>query len=300
MAEFLRANILDAHTMATEVVPYDLPISPLSHLIITIEGTNEEATEVTIAQILAFLNSVAILHTGRQIINLESEDLAALNLYLFGSGGQALAPEASDTQHMAYTLIVPFGRTLFNPDECYPATRRGEFVIVLDTTVPDTTFVNAVISISAVTLPEASPTHHLKATLLSIGAPGATGEQDVVLPIGNDLLALLIGMTSFAGAAEFLFGADDLRLLFDNKELQIVSSKAPELIGEMMLRAPGTVRSTPLQAGLIPNTYTWMDFDPTRDGTFMIDTRPAARIKLRVNFGVNEALNITPLELVTV
>ncbi len=299
MAEFIRSNVLDAHTMATEVVPYDLPVSPLSHLIITMEG-HCITDEATVAELLAFINSVAILHTGRQIINLESEDLAALNLYLFGTAGLSNNPHFGTTTYLSYTFVVPLGRTLFNPDECFPATTRGEFVCVLDTTVPTGSWQGGLISISAVNLPDATPSRHLKATLLSIAAPGATGENDVILPIGNDLLACLIGMTSMGGDADELWGVDDARLLFDNRELAIVSSKAPELAGEMMSRVAGTVRAIPAQADIIPAKYLWMDFDPTRDGEYMIDTRAAARLKLRLNMGVNEALNITPVELVTV
>ncbi len=299
MAEFIRANILDAHTMATEVVPYDLPVTPISHLVITMEG-HCITDEATIAELLAFINSVAVLHTGIQIINLESEDLAALNLYLFGTGGLSNNPHFGTTTYLAYSIIVPFGRTLFNPEECFPATRRGEFQLVLNTTIPTGSWQGGLISVSAISLPDATPTRHLKATLLSIAAPGATGENDVILPIGNDLLACLIGMTSMGGDADELWGVDDARVLFDNRELKIVSSKAPELAGEMMTRVAGTVRAIPAQADIIPAKYLWMDFDPTRDGAYMIDTRAAARLKLRLNMGVDEALNITPVELVTV
>jgi hypothetical protein len=299
MAEFIRSNILDAHTMATEVLTEDLPVTPISHLVITMEG-HCITDEATIAELLAFINSVAILHHGVQIINLESEDLAALNLYLFGTAGLSNNPHFGTTTYLSYSLIVPFGRTLFNPEECFPATRRGEFQIVLDTTIPAGSWQGGLISLSAVSLPEATPARHLKATLLSVAAPGATGENDVILPIGNDLLACLIGMTSMGGDADELWGVDDARVLFDNKELGIVSAKAPELAGEMMTRVAGTVRAIPAQADIIPAKYLWMDFDPTRDGQYMIDTRAAARLKLRLNMGVNEALNIVPVELVTV
>ncbi len=299
MGELIRANILDAHTMATERVPYDLPVTPLSHLLITVEG-HSATDEATVADILAFINSVSVLHNGAQVLNLEGEDLAALNLYLFGSAGFHFDPHFGTTTYLSYSLVVPFGRKRYDPTECFPATRRGEFQLVLDTTVPATSFTGALISVSAFSLPDASPTHHLKATLLSVGAPGATGEQDVVLPIGNDLLACLIGMTTCGEDASELWGVDDARLLFDNREHHIVSAKAPELAGEMMSRVAGTVRSIPAQAGIVPNNYIWMDFDPTRDGEYMIDTRAAARLKLRLNMGVDEALNITPVELVTV
>lgn len=299
MAEFIRSNIIDAHTMATEVFTEDLPINPISHLILTIEGTNVAATEVTIAQILAFINLITVRHTGIQVINLQSEDLALLNLYLYGSGGQALAPEDTTNQHMAYSLIIPFGRKIFDPEECFPATRKGEFQITLDTTIPDTTFKSAVLSLSAVQLPEATPTRHLISTLFSITDPGAAGEQDIDLPIGNDILAVFLRLAAFPGATEFIFTVDDIRLLYDNMERGIASAKTVELLGEMISRAPGTIRSTPLQAGLIPNKSLWMDFDPTRDGAYMIDTRGASRVHLRANYGEAGAIFIAPLELRT-
>ena len=91
MANFIRSTILDARTMGTEVFTLDLPVNPISHLILTVEGYNA-TNEATIAEILADFNSIRVRHTGVQIIDLESEDLAALNLYLYGSGGLALAP----------------------------------------------------------------------------------------------------------------------------------------------------------------------------------------------------------------
>jgi hypothetical protein len=300
MDEFIRSTILDAHTMATEVKTYDLPINPISHLILTIEGQELGVSEASISDILGFINLITVRHTGIQVINLEAEDLALLNLYLFGSGGLALAPGADATKYLSYSLIIPFGRKLYDPEECFPATRKGEFQITLDTNIPVTTFENALINLSAVQLPGATPTRHLVSTLFSITNPGDTGEHDIDLPIGNDLLACLIRMTSFPANGAFAFGLDDLRLLFDNRELDIVSSKAPELAGEMINRVAGTVRSIFDQLGLIPNTCIWMDFDPTRDGTYMIDTRPAARVHLRVKYGVDEAVYITPLELRTI
>ena len=296
MAEFIRSTILDAHTMATEVKVIDLPINPISHLILTIEALNA-TDEATITEILGFINKIEIRHLGITALSLESEDLAALNLYLYGSGGLALAPAAADNQHLSYSLIIPFGRTPYNPAECFRPTRKGEFQLSLDTIVPATSLDAALLSVSAIELPGASPTSFLKTSLLSVIAAGATGEQEVDLPIGNPILACLIGMTSFPGASEFLFGADDLRIKVDNKELNIVSSKAPELAGEMIFRVRGTVRSDAAQGGLVPNTYIWMDFDPTRDGNYAIPTAGASRVHLLLNKGVDEALNVVTLEL---
>ncbi|MBA7557853.1 hypothetical protein ES705_50631 [subsurface metagenome] len=83
-------------------------------------------------------------------------------------------------------------------------------------------------------------------------------------------------------------------------ERGIASAKTVELLGEMIARVNGTVRSTVLQGGLIPNKCLWMDFDPTRDGQYMIDTRGASRVHLRANYGEAGAIFVAPLELRTI
>lgn len=299
MAEYIRSNILDARTMATEVLVKDLPINPISHIIVTIEALNA-TDEATIAEILGFINRITVTHKGIAIYNLTSEALAAANLYHFGSGGLAIAPVATDNQHLGYSIIIPFGRKLYDPTECFHATRRGEFQISLDTTIPATSLDGALISISAVELPDASPTHYLKSVQQSVSAPGSTGDHDIEIPIGNQLLALIVGMASFAGASEFLFGIDDFRLLANNQELNIVSAKAPELLGEMINRVRGTVRSDAAQGGLVPNTHLWLDFDPTGDGMYAVETDGLSDLKLRGFYGVDEATTVTPIELVSI
>lgn len=297
-AAFTRSTVLDGHTMATEIKEVGLPAEPLSHLIFTMEFYNA-TDEATMPEILGFLNKFSVLDKGVGILSLESEALACLNLYLFGSGGLRQAPEGTDNQHNTYGLIVPFGRNLYNPEECYPERKKGDVVLQLDTTVPATTLDNALISVSAIALPDATPSRYLKCTQRNLSAPGATGTFDAELAIGNDLLALLIGMTSFPGASEYLYGGDDFSLLMDNRQEAIVSAKAPELVTEMINRVAGTVRAIAAQNNLIPATHLWMDFDPTRDGQFAIDTRPATDLKLRTNYGVNEALTVSQIELVT-
>ncbi len=296
--QFLRSVILDAHTMATEVKTVELPSDPLSHLLFTVEFYNA-TDEATFAEILGFINKISVLDKGGSIISLESEALACLNLYLYGAGGIRIAPVSGDNQHDAYGLIIPFGRRTFNPDECYPGRKKGDVTLVLDTTVPATTLDNALISISAVALPDATPSRYMKATQRNLSAPGATGEFDAELAMGNDLLALLVGMTSFAGASEYLFGADDLSLIANNRQEAIVSAKAPELFTEMLPRIGGATRLLAGMGGLIPATHTWMDFDPTRDGEFAFATDGLTDLKLRIGYGVNEALTVSQIELVT-
>lgn len=297
--KFLRSVIMDARTSATEILPIDLPINPLSHLILTIEGLNA-TDEATYAEIIAFINSVKVTHRGRSIISLEGEDLAAQNLYLFGSPGFMLHPIATDNLHRAFSLIIPFGRTLFNPDECYPGTRKGEMQCTLDLTALATSIDNGLVSLEAVELLDASPTKYLKSTLLSVSAPGATGDSDVELPIGNSLLAVLIGMATFPTTSSFAFGVDDFKLLVDNVEHEYASARAPGMLADMMIKHPIFYRALAAQLAPVPAGYLWADFDPNGDGEYAVQTEQYSSVKARLTYGVDEAINVIPLELVSV
>lgn len=290
---------MDARTSATEIHTVDLPINPLSHLIFTIEGLNA-TDEATFAEIIAFINTIKVTHRGRSIVNLEGEDLAALNLYLFGSPGIMLNPIATDNYHRAYSLIIPFGRKLFNPDECFPGTRKGEMQFTMDMTALATSIDNGIISLESVELMDASPTKYLKSTLLSVAAPGATGDNDVELPIGNDLMAILMGMSTFPGASSFAFGIDDFKLLVDNVEHQFASSRIPALIADMAWKHPVFYRELAAQLAPTPAGYVWADFDPHSDGEYAIHTDDYNSVKARLTMGVDEAINVIPLELVSV
>jgi len=291
--------LMDARTMATEVITIDLPVNPVSHLILTVEYYNV-TDEATLAEVLAFINRVTVAHLGRSIISLESEDLSGLNAYLYGVGGWRHNPIATDNQDIAFSMIVPFGRFPFCAGECFPASKRGEFQLTLDTTVPATSLDNATISVAAIELLDAVPVSYLKCAGMAVGAPAAVGNLDVDLPIGNKLAAILLRMTTWPAASSKVWGIDDVRLLFDNVELDYVSANAPSLVGEMMLRATIPSRSVAAQGLPAPNNVCWMDFDPDLSAEYLIDTKGASSVKLRNNMGVAEASWVSPVEIVDV
>lgn len=297
--KFLRSVILDAHTMATESKTIDLPINPLSHLKVTIEGT-ALTTVPTLTEILAFINKIEVTHKGQSIVSLEGEDIACLNQYLFGSRGIKITDLYATSTYVSYSFFIPFGRSLYNPNECFFGTRKGELQLTLDTTIPATSFNVAVMSVEAVELIDANPPKYLKSTLLSIAAPGGTGDFDTELPLGNDLLALLIGMTAYPTTGDVLYTIGDVKLLCDNVEHQYASSKTPALIADRMLRSPRDPDNPGLLALGAPDFYMWLDFDPNRDGTYSVKTDVFNSVKCRFTFDENAAINVVPVELVSI
>jgi len=297
--EFIRSSLLKDYTTATEAKKIDLPVNPLSHLIISLDGYNV-SDEATLAEIIAFINKVTVTHMGVVVIDLESEDLYALNTYLYRQKPILTAKVSTDNQARCLSLIVPFGRKIFDPSECYPATRKGELTLTLDTTVPSGSLDNSTLNIEAVELVGASPSRYLKCTPLVVAAPGATGDNNIELPIGNKIVCVQIRMTTFPGASSHTYGVDVAKILVDNKEFGYSAARAHCLVGDNMFRIANQPGDIAAQGAIIPPNIVWLDYDPRGDDNFLLDTAGKSSVKIRMTMGVNEATTLVIVELVAV
>lgn len=295
--DFIRSNLLKDHTMATETKTIDLPVNPLSHLLISIEGYNV-TDEATLAEILAFLNGVEVTHKGTSIVDLESESLAAEMSYLFQTQAHLSNNVATDNATRNLGLIIPFGRRIFNPAECFPKTVRGELQLTLDCTVPATSFDNAIINVESVELPGATPTRFLKSTQMNVAAPGATGENPVDLPIGNPYIALLLQHTTFTLTSSTTYGVRSCKIKKNNIEWGYSFAKTEAMMIDRVLRVPSLPRDIAAFGQIIPDPFTFLDFDPGKNGQFLLETKGLSSLQLILDMGVNEAVKITKLELV--
>jgi hypothetical protein len=295
--DFIRSRLVIDHTMATEVITKDLPVNPLSHLIISIEGYNV-TDEASLAEIIAFINKVEVMNSSFTVLSLESEDLAGLNQYLYKRHPILTQNVATDNATRCLSLIVPFGRKIFDPSECFPATKKGELTLMVDTTIPSASLDNAVINIETVELPGASPNRYMKSFLKTVTAPGATGDNDVPLPIGNKIIALQLRMTTFPTTSSHTYGVDVCKVLVDNKEKGYASARAQCLIGDGIFHQNSLPRSIAAFGDIFPNNIIWLDYDPDRSSNWLLDSQGASSVILRLNMGVNEATNLAVFELV--
>lgn len=296
---FNYSSIVLDRTSATEVLPIDLPIRPISHLIVTMDGQNM-TDENTLAELLTFINTITVSHLGRTIYNLESEDAYAQNCYLYGNRPVLTGKIGTDNLNRSLSLIIPFGRKLFDEQECYPATKKGELTLNLDLTVLGTTWDEGILNVNVVELPDATPSKYLKTTLKTITAPGATGENDVGLPIGNEIVAIALRMTSYYAAAASTLGIESVKTLVDNSEYGVSFAKSQCLIGQN-INLFDTQHGAIAAQGLIqPEKTMFVDFDPTKDGKFLLETAGKSSVVLRLDMGVDEATQMALYELVKV
>lgn len=296
--EYIRSSLLKDWTIETKILKKDLPVNPLSHIIFTIDGYNA-TDETTLAEILAFINKVEVTQMGSTIISLESEDLVAIHTKLFRAHPLLTQNLATDNINRALTLIIPFGRTLFNPSECYPSTKKGELTLSLDLTVPATSFDNAILNIETVELPGASPSAHLKCTQLNVTAPGATGINPVDLPIGNRYVFLVLWNTTVPTTSSHTYGIDNVKLRKDNKEWYVASARGHCLRGEIGTWLQTLPRDIAAFGTVLPAKYFYIDFDPVGNDEFLAETEGASRVQIDLDMGVDEACKISVVELVS-
>lgn len=297
--EFIRSNIIKDHTSATESLEKDLPTNPLSHIIFSLSGF-QMTDEATLAEILAFINTIEVTRKGVGIINCQSEDLFGVNCYLYGKRPLLSNNITTDNSTRTLSMVIPFGRKTFDPEECYPQTKKGDLTLRADMTVLGTSIDNGIVNVEVVELPGATPRRYLKTQTSIISAPGATGDNDVDLPIGNKIVAVQLRMTTFPTTAAHTYGVNEARILVDNKEFGYAAAKAECLVGDRALRMDNAVSTMLLQQLILPENIVWMDYDPHGDGNWLLETQGKSRVHARLNMGVDEATYMTVMELVNV
>lgn len=298
MADFLRSVIVQNATIAaSDVKTYDLPVNPLSHIILNMQGLNV-TDEATLAQILARLAKVEVLWKGASIISMSGADLFAWNAIFFGQMPLVSNQVATDNATRNITLLIPFGRKLYNPAECFPATKKGELQLQVTFSSSETDLDNIVLQVETVELFNGAPTQYMKITTLT-KTPAATGDNEVDLPINNKLAGIMIFSTTVPTGTAVTTTVDTVKLLADNKETLFGLANWESLHGELINRIghrqdyDGSTDNNDI------NKYALMDFSPKGMDEYLLDTSNFASLKLRVSAGDTNVLRALPIEIVS-
>ncbi len=183
---------------------FDLPVQPLSAILLHISPLNATSTIANYRLLEALLGAVTTIRVswkGDPIFNLSGVDAAALALLWHRATiWQSNAVETDDDRR-SIVLPIIFGRRAFMQDECFPRSLKGELRMTVTFDIAATGFDGLRISIETIELPGAEPSSVQKASALA-QTFAATGQNEIDLPIGNVLRGILLfGTTGFAGAA---------------------------------------------------------------------------------------------------
>lgn len=313
--------IQDQAISADGVFDFDLPVNPLSCILLALRPLNETSTLANFAAWLSLaraVNRATISYRGESVLSMRGEDIAALNYFRHGIIPMQANPDNTDNERRCYVLPLLLGRNPYDPKSCFPASRRGELVLSLDLDIADTGYDGLRISAESIELLGARPSEYERKVALSQSF-AATGINIVDLAPGNLHRGILLwGTTGFAGASPVpSWGRTRLKL--DNQEvaysatdfevLQVVSQlwgrQAPMIDHKHTLNAAGagieettsTFDAGDEAQGSIHN-YAFMDLDPTRDDMFSVDTRDRSRFHMEVDAETADAVRATPIEVV--
>lgn len=319
MASFIHSILQTNRAIAADGdVVYDLPVNPLSVILLHISPLNETSTigNYSLLQaLLGALDNVRVDHKGSAVVNLSGDDLAALALLWHGLPiWQSNAVETDDDRRSVILPIV-FGRKPWDPKECFPETKKGELQMTCTWDIAATGFDGLRISIETIELPDAVPDFVQKVTTLA-QTFAATGQNDVDLPIGNVLRAVLLwGTTSYAGATPAPTWGQ-LQVLVDNRQVLYSATDwevARGLLGLMGRPFPpsfrhihsGTYTTTVAGDSLEPEIglskdayYVLLPFDVNGDDVFSLETAGAGRVHVRATAEAAEAVRVLPIERV--
>ena len=298
----------------------DLPVNPLSVVLIHISALNESSTITTyrlLELLIAAADNIEISHKGSSVVNASGVDLAVLAmLYHRASIWQS---NAFETDNFRRSIVLPIflSRMPFMQDECFPATKRGELTLTITWDIASAGYDGLRRSIETIELPGATPTTVEKVTTLATTF-GATGQQDVDLPIGNWLRGvLLFGTTPFTGAApapswgQVEFFLNNRQHGFTGTDFEVARGLMglhgvpypPDFRHIHGVNAAGAGQEDtqePEIGASIDDNYMLLDFDPTKDDEYGVETDGASRVHVRAEAETADAVRLLPIERVNV
>jgi hypothetical protein len=318
MARFIHSVLAQNESVTVgTVISYDLPVNPLSHVLLTLKFAQDQAnTQLTFANIAAVISKVEVLYKGSGVFSMSGLDALACGIFINGFESWGVNALGADNELRSFTFLLPFTRSLYSPRECYPASTRGELILQITYASSFTQIDGVSAQIETVELPDAAPERYLKMTTLSV-TPSSTGELDIDLPIGNDISDIIFWGTTIPAGATATRTLTYVQLLMDNERKfysQVNFETAMGMAGRMRA-APGYWGSH--THDLIESTYSQYDdtspndaanhilanhlhlpFDVTKDSMYILQTAGLSSLVARISAGDTNPLRVIPVEIV--
>lgn len=238
---FIQSVLIQDEAQAADgTVTKDLPINPLSHILLTVKAANNtplasESNYSVMAQLLSMITRVEVLFRGSAIISASLRDLAVLYMVLTGRQPWQTQVDDIDNNIRSVTIPIMFGRDMFLRDECFPASKKGELTLQLTTDVALTGLDTLILQAETVELVDAMPNRYLKATIAS-KTPSAVQEEDFDLPIGNVLAGVVLFSNLVPTGAVYTTSIDNLQLLINNQQKYFPRTNWESLHGALTQR----------------------------------------------------------------
>jgi len=320
MAKFLRSICVPEQAISADgVVSFDLAVNPLSCVMLGLRPLNNTGTLANYASYVAIasaVNRATIYYLGQSIFSMRGEDIAALNWLRHGIYPWEANPDNVDDAQRCVVLPMFLGKHMYDRKSCFPATRRGELILELDLDIADTGYDGLRLSVDTLELLGASPSEYEK-KLSVYQTFAATGTNDVDLYTGNKCRGILLfGTTGYAGAAPApTWGR--IKVLLDNIEQgfhaidwemaipdsALIAGRQPAM-GQHKHTVPGAGLGVEESTSVFDidqnfTQYNYLDYDPTRDDEFILETRGSTRFQIRAEAEAANAVRAIQIEVLS-
>lgn len=317
--EFLESMMVSNESVsAGDVKTYDLPVNPLSHALLTMKfAQNQANTQLTFSNIPLMITKIEVLYKGASVFSMNGLDAIACARYLLGFESWGVNATGADNDLLSFTFLIPFGRKLFWPAECYPASMRGELILQVTFASSFTQIDGVTLQVQTFELLNASPERYLRQTTLT-RTPTATGDVEIDLPIGNKISDVVLWGTTIPAADTATRTITDVRLQVNNVEKYYTKGFYESLhnMAGMKLPAPGywgnhihqqdaaafaqyQDSSAVKPANHILSNHIHLPIDVNVDGEFILDTKGLSDLELVINAGDTNPLRVLPCEIVS-
>jgi hypothetical protein len=320
MAQYNHYIVTEQRSLASapETIELTLGVQPLTALTFQLEGQLATAnTDDSLPTFASKISSIEVLWRGTRIAIGRPLDLIATYLAVTGIVPEFLAPGVTAGSIRQLNFAIPFTRKLFDPNEAFPASQKGDLVLIVRTAANPSAYNNYTLTVQATELPEARPNRFIRTSQL-VATITSTGIFDLDLPRVLPILGINVAQT-----ARRPYDANNtvtnFELLANNANAYLSSSRNESL--EWLLAQPSqfalktsTHRHTENTAGAytqnattltdrLVNDFTdyqtYLNFDPLRDGSYAIDTSKLSDLKLRMNVTATATLYVNVVELAT-
>lgn len=323
MGRFIQSIVMPNTDLAAsaDITPFDLPVNPLSHLILRFQITNTAPaaldTYSAIDDVITQITNIRVVHKGEDILNGSLRDLM-VSMMVCGKafpGWGFMDNTSGGIRSIAFPLLL--GKKMYDPSCAFPATERGNLRFFMSAGADGAGYSDINFSVEAVELIDAAPATYVKR--VTSARTSVIGQFDAPLPIGNPLLGVLLFDTGLAGSSDEVLSWGTIKLLVDSVEqyyplsdYEVLAAQLHAQLGQV-LSWPGHVHQfngaaagldESDEAEILASTgtrgYAYLDFDPTGDGSFQLETAGRADVKIRAQGDEATAVRYIPHELVAV
>lgn len=302
--KFLKKLVVeDYDPTADETKTWELSDEAMVAIWLTIKG-DLVAADKSDDDLMALVTSIDVWLGGLNIVHYMNTKTAVMmnmllkqNRYMLIGNGQAI----DDIREISFPIL--FGAPYINRNMGLPKDLSNRKSLILGLDIADANFDDLLISVHEVILPDGKPVGFIKQEEISQAAQG-TGDKDVWLQKNWDLLKLLIKAPTVPVDAAYTATVNRAGLEIDDFVFGYQSCEWETLHGELMDELGGMAgiedhfHADPSSGdtGHPEDLEHWirefavMDFFHNKDLYWKAPLKDASTAKLKLNYGVDEAI----------